>query len=182
MTNHQINVRDGIHLSGIRPGDKSALLEHFHTRDVYETTLNIPHPYTAADADSWINKRIEHANTHGQPVTFAIRNANDKLIGVISADNFNPGTTHRAQIGYWLAKPLWGQGIMTDVLRAFVTHAFAEFQVVRLIADVFAFNLGSARVLEKNGFKLEGVLRQHYRKDRKLIDARVYGLLKDELP
>ena len=181
MTEFRINVRDGVYLSSVQPGDKAALLEHLRTRDVYETTLNIPHPYSAGDADWWINKRIEHTATHSKEVTFAIREAGGKLIGVVSADNFEPGTAHQAEIGYWLAKPYWGQGIMTDVVGAFVRYAFAELQVVRLTAHVFDFNIGSARVLEKNGFKLEGILRQHCRKDGKLIDARFYGLLKDEL-
>jgi ribosomal-protein-alanine N-acetyltransferase len=181
MTEFRINVRDGVYLSSVRPDDKVALLEHLRTRDVYETTLHIPHPYSAGDADWWINKRIEHTATHGKEGTFAIREAGGKLIGVVSADNFEPGTSHRAEIGYWLAKPYWGQGIMTDVVGAFVRYAFEELKVVRLTAHVFDFNIGSSRVLEKNGFKLEGILRQHCRKDGKLIDARFYGLLKDEL-
>ena len=182
MTELKIRVRDGVHLSGVQPGDKLGLLEHLCTRDVYETTLNIPHPYSEADADWWINQRIEHTQKHGKEVSFAIRDTQDKLIGVASADNFEPGTAHRAEIGYWLAKPYWGQGIMTDAVRAFVRYAFAELQVVRLTAHVFDLNIASARVLEKNGFKLEGVLRQHFEKDGQVLDARLYGLLKDELP
>ena len=181
MTEVNIRVCNGVHLSSVQPGDKAALLEHLRTRDVYETTLHIPHPYSEADADWWINKRIEHAAQQGKEVCFAIRDAADKLIGVVSADNFEPGTAHQAEIGYWLAKPYWGQGIMTDAVGAFVRYAFAELQVVRLTAHVFDFNIGSARVLEKNGFKLEGILRQHCLKDDRLIDARFYGLLKDEL-
>src|SRR2546426_7950909 len=165
MTEFRITVRDAVHLSSVQPGDKAALLEHLRTRDVYETTLNIPHPYSAADADWWINKRIEHTATHSKEVAFAIRNSGGDLIGVVSADNFEPGTAHQAEIGYWLAKPYWGQGIMTHVVRAFVRYAFSDLQVGRLTAQVFDFNIGSARVLEKNGFKLEGTLRQNCRKD-----------------
>ena len=182
MTGLKINVRDGVHLSSVRTDDKPALLEHLRTRDVYETTLNIPHPYSPEDADWWINKRIEHTKKHGKEVSFAIRNARGKLIGVVSADNFEPGTSHCAEIGYWLAKPYWGQGIMTDAVRTFVRYAFDELQVIRLTAHVFDFNIASARVLEKNGFKLEGVLRQHFEKDGKVLNARLYGLLKEELP
>jgi RimJ/RimL family protein N-acetyltransferase len=45
---------------------------------------------------------------------------------------------------------------------------------------VFAENLASARVLEKNSFKLEGKLRQHFLKDGRLLDALSYGLLKED--
>jgi len=180
MAELKIKVRDGVHLSGIRQTDKAALLEHLNSKDVYNTTLNIPHPYVEANADWWIEKRIEHTNRLGKEVSFAIRDSDSKLIGVVGADNLELGTTHQAEIGYWLAKPYWGQGIMTDAVRAFVEYAFTELDLVRLTAHVFEFNIGSARVLEKNGFKLEGRLRKHFRKDGELLDARFYGFLKDD--
>jgi len=170
-----------MHLSSIRQTDKPALLEHLHSQDVYKTTLNIPHPYLETDADSWIQKRIEHAKRLGKEVSFAIRDARGKLIGVVSADNLEPGTTHKAEIGYWLARPFWGQGVMTDAVRTYVTYAFSELRLLRLTAHVFEFNIGSARVLEKNGFKLEGCLRKHFVKDGELRDARFYGLLKEDV-
>ena len=180
MIQLKIAVRDGLYLSRIRQTDKAALLEHLHSRDVYETTLNIPYPYLETDADWWIQKRIEHTERLGKEVSFAIRLAQGKLIGVVSADSLEPGTTHRAEIGYWLARPFWSQGIMTDAVRAYVEYAFSELQLRKLTAHVLEFNVGSARVLEKNGFKLEGRLRKHFRKDGQLLDARFYGLLKED--
>jgi len=103
-----------------------------------------------------------------------------KLIGVVGADSLELGMSHRAEIGYWIARQYWGQGIMTDAVRTYVRYAFAELGVTRLTAHVFDFNSASARVLEKNGFVLEGTLRKHFLKDGRLIDARLYGLLKDE--
>ena len=182
MKEPRISVRDGVHLSAIRQTDKPALLECLQSKDVYKTTLNIPHPYLPAHAESWVQKRIEHTERLGKEVSFAIRGADDKLIGVVSADNLELGTTHKTEIGYWLARPYWGQGIMTDAVRAYVRYAFNELQLLRLTAHVFEFNIGSARVLEKNGFKLEGRLRKHLRKDDRLIDARLYGLLKEDAP
>jgi RimJ/RimL family protein N-acetyltransferase len=180
MTQNIITVRDEFHLSGLLLTDKPALVEHLRSKDVYNWTLNIPHPYTEADADWWIHQRIEHAARVGIVVSFAIRDASEQLIGIVGADHLEPGTSHRAEIGYWLARAYWGQGIMTDVVRAYVRYAFANLQLVRLTAHVFEFNAGSARVLEKNGFKLEGRLRKHINKDGQLLDGRFYGLLKEE--
>lgn len=156
------------------------MLEYLSPKDVYLTTLNIPHPYTEANADAWIKKRMEHTQRVGKEVSFAIRDLDNKMIGAVGADSLEPGSDHRAEIGYWLAKPYWGQGIMTDVVGAYIEYAFAEFQLLKLVAHVFEFNTSSARVLEKNGFKLEGHLRKHYQKDGHLLDARVYGLLKED--
>jgi RimJ/RimL family protein N-acetyltransferase len=179
MIKLRINLRDGLYLSSVLRADKGALLEHLRTRAVYDTTMNIPFPYSVADADWWIRTRIEHTRKQNKEVTFAIRDEG-RLIGVVSADSFDIGTSHRAEIGYWLAPRYWGQGIMTDAVRAFVKYAFEELQVLRLTAYVLEFNSASARVLEKNGFTLEGRLRKHFRKDGELIDARLYGLLKED--
>ena len=177
----RIAIRGGFYLSGPQLTDKPALLEHLNTRDVYNTTLNIPYPYSEADADWWLQKRIAHNEKQGKAVSFAIRDVDGKLIGVVSADNFELGDTHKTEIGYWLARDYWGRGIMTDAVKAYVDYAFKELGLLKLMAHVFELNISSARVLEKNGFKLEGRLRKHFRKDGVLYDARLYGLLKEDL-
>ncbi len=177
----KIKIRDNLHLSSILESDKAALLKHLDSKEIYNTTLNIPSPYLVADADFWIRKRIEHTRKQGKEVTFAIRDDDAGLIGVIGADGYEFGLNHRAEFGYWLARPYWGKGIMTDAVKAYVHYAFTELELLRLTAHVFAFNPASARVLEKNGFKLEGHLRKHFCKDGNLIDAHLYGLLKEDL-
>lgn len=183
-------------LSAFHEGDEPALIKHLATKDVYNSTLNIPHPYTEADAYFWIRKRKEAAARQGVESTFAIRMPNGELIGAVGADDVEakprhvevyPGNQsaatfrlHRAEIGYWLAPTFWGQGIMTDAVRAFVSYVFEQFELSRLTAHVFEMNVASARVLEKNRFKLEGKLRKHFLKDGKLLDSYVYGLLKNE--
>ena len=196
MTNRfRIPLANNRFLSSIREGDEAALLKYLASKDVYLTTLNIPHPYTEADAYFWIRKRQENTDRLGIESTFAIREPDGELIGAVGADeidakpreldihisysNWSPTfRSHRAEIGYWLARPFWGQGIMTDAVGAFAKYAFEHFELERLTAHVFAENVASARVLEKNGFELEGTLRQHFLKDGRLLDARVYGLLK----
>ena len=182
MTKLQLKVRDGIQLFPISQPDKPALLEYLNTKDIYDTTLNIPFPYLEAHADLWLQKRAEQTGRLGKEVCFGIRDSAGKLIGAVSADSLDSAATHRAEIGYWLARPYWGKGIMTDAVKAYVRYAFTELHLAKLTAHTFEFNLASARVLEKNGFKLEGRLRKHLLKDGKLIDARIYGLLKEDLP
>jgi RimJ/RimL family protein N-acetyltransferase len=181
MTESRFEFRGGFHLSSVRPNDKSALLEHFKAREIHDSTLNIPYPYSETDADRWINRRIESTRSQGKEVTFAVRKDGGEMIGAVGADSFKLGASHRAEIGYWLATPYWGRGIMTDAVRAYVRYAFGELNVLRLTAHVLEFNVGSARVLEKNGFKLEGRLRKHFRKGERLHDAYYFGLLREDL-
>jgi ribosomal-protein-alanine N-acetyltransferase len=181
MQEAKISLPGGFSLSGLQPSDKPALLEHFQSKEIYDNTLNIPYPYTDADADSWIALRADWTSRQGKEASFAVRNGEGMLIGCVSSDHLEIGASHRAELGYWLARHYWGRGIMTMAVNAYVKYAFEELQVLRIYAHVFDSNPRSARVLEKNGFTLEGRLRHHLRKDGKLIDVRVYGLLKEDV-
>jgi [ribosomal protein S5]-alanine N-acetyltransferase len=108
-------------------------------------------------------------------VHFAIRDVDDKLIGGCGLHGLVKG--ERAEVGYWLAKPYWGRGIMTAVVGRLCRHAFDELALGKITAHVFVHNPASARVLEKCGFQQEGYLRQHFRKDGRRIDARLFALL-----
>ena len=176
MNTAPIPVNNAIHLSALMPEDKPALVEYLNEREIYEQTLRIPFPYTEADADDFLGREVEATAEHGHPIHFAIREASGNLIGVCGFEGIIHG--HRAEIGYWLAKPYWGCGIMTDVVRAACEFAFANWKLVRITAHVFLFNEASARVLEKNGFALEGVLRKHHQKDGKFVDAKLFALVR----
>ena len=134
-----------------------------------------------ADAEDWIDERIQHRTEQPHETTFAIRRASGRLIGVVGADDLDVGASHRARIGYWLAKPYWNRGIMTDAVSRYVDYAFAELAVVRLTAEVFARNEASARVLQKVGFVQEGRLRRHREKDGDRMDVLYFGLLRTDL-
>jgi RimJ/RimL family protein N-acetyltransferase len=173
-----IIVNDQVHLSEFRSSDKHALVEHLNDRDLYDRTLRIPFPYADADADDWLALVAKATKQQGRPVHWAIRMGDDALIGGCGFDDLQVGKSHRAEIGYWLAKPFWGRGIMTAVVQQACQHAFEEFGLVKITAHVFAHNPASARVLEKCGFQQEGFLRRHFLKDGKFIDARLFALLK----
>jgi RimJ/RimL family protein N-acetyltransferase len=175
----KILVNDQVHLSEIRPSDKPAFVEHLAAKEIYDCTLRIPYPYTEAHADAWLEFVAKSTKRHGQPVHWAIRDSADELIGCCGLDGLEVDGAHRAEIGYWLAKPYWGRGIMTDAVPVACRRAFAEFGLAKITAWVFAFNAASSRVLEKCGFEQEGYLERHFRKDGRLIDAKIYALLSD---
>jgi len=173
-----IVVNDQVHLSEFRSSDKPALVQHLNDRDIYDRTLRIPFPYTDATADEWLALVAKITEQQGRPVQFAIRSADDALIGGCGFDGFQVGKSHRAEVGYWLAKPYWGQGIMTAVVQRVCMHGIDEFGLVKITAHVFSHNPASARVLEKCGFQEEGFLRKHFLKDGQFLDARLFALLK----
>ena len=174
----KIVVNDEIHLSEVRPSDKDALVAHLNDRDIYDRTLRIPFPYTEKDADGWFDRVAKITEQQGRPVNFAIRSADDSLIGGCGFHDFHEGKSHLAEVGYWLAKPFWGRGIMTAAAERLCHLAFEELGLAKITAHVLAPNLASARVLEKCGFQQEGYLRQHFLKDGRFLDVRLFGRLK----
>jgi len=177
--NSVISVNSQIHLSEFRSADQAACVEFLNDREIYDRTLRIPHPYTPASFEQWLTILEQSLSKHGQRVNWAIRNETSFLIGGIGFDDLEIGKSHRAEIGYWLAKPYWGRGIMTAVVKRACQYAFDVWGLAKITAHVFLFNAASARVLEKCGFQQEGLLRQHHLKDGQLIDAYLYGLLRD---
>jgi len=173
-------VNQRISLSELHDGDKPAMVAYLNDKDIYDRTLRIPYPYTEADADRWFDLVAKLTQEHGQPSHWAIRNEADQLFGAVGFQDLHLGRSHQAEIGYWLARPWWGQGIMTEVVRTACAFAFAEWGLVKITAHVFAHNPASARVLEKAGFQQEGFLRKHFLKDGRFIDAMLFALLKEE--
>ncbi len=105
---------------------------------------------------------------------------NSQLIGYADLADIN---THeaRASLGYAIGdSSLWGRGLGFLGAKLMLELAFTDLNLERLTAEVNAVNLRSLRVLEKLGFKLEGVLRQHetYRGVRG--DVHLFGMLRDE--
>jgi RimJ/RimL family protein N-acetyltransferase len=175
----KITVNEHIFLSEFQPSDQVACVAHLREKEIYDRTLRIPYPYTEADFQEWLKLVEKTTQEQGRSVLWAIRKEDGLLIGGCGLDGFQIGKSHRAEIGYWLAKPFWGRGIMTAVVRRVCEFAFAEFGIVRITAHVFAHNLASARVLEKAGFQQEGYLRKHDLKDGRYLDARLFASVKE---
>jgi ribosomal-protein-alanine N-acetyltransferase len=83
----------------------------------------------------------------------------------------------RAELGYWIAPPLHGRGLMTEAARAVVDYGFATLGLHKITVGCFDANVGSRRVIEKLGFELVGVRREHLFRDGRWWDHRDYDLL-----
>jgi [ribosomal protein S5]-alanine N-acetyltransferase len=174
-----LKINDSYHISDIGLQDKPAYLEHLQEKQIYLQTLAIPYPYTPADADWWINHNIEATKKQdGRSVNWAIRRSSDDyLVGGIGFHDHQIGKNHRAELGYWLAKSLWNKGIMTEAVKKATEYGVKELGLKKITAHVFAFNAGSAKVLEKCGYQCEGYLRNHFKKDGKILDCKLYAFI-----
>lgn len=110
-----------------------------------------PQPYTLDDASAYVTDCIAKGDKN--QLTRAIL-ADGQVVGSIGIFLREDGA---AELGYWLGEPHWGRGIMTQAAAMLCVEAFSRFPVSRVFATPYAYNTGSRRVLEKSGFRFEGI-------------------------
>lgn len=174
-----IKISNDIFLSQINKNDKPLLVKYLNDMDIYKNTLKIPHPYTPRDADWWIKHVKDKRREIGRLTNFAIKDKNMNLIGGIGYHLKYGIVSHKDEVGYWLAKEFWNNGIMTKVLNKFCEMGFNDNNLIRIEAIVFEHNFASARVLEKNGFKREGLLKKYVCKDGNFLNVILYASVKE---
>jgi [ribosomal protein S5]-alanine N-acetyltransferase len=169
---HCIPVNRDFTLTPFAPEDKETLVRHLQDQEIYRNTLRIPSPYQDSDAEWWLAHVAKLQEQHGVPNQWAIRHHVHGHIGNIGMFVHDGLQNHLDEIGYWLAAPYRGHGIMTQAVVALCTEMFAQRpQLVRIEAGVFSDNPASIRVLEKAGFDREGTIRKRYFKDGVYLDS-----------
>lgn len=138
-----------------KKSDAASLIRHADNINVARCLRDaFPNPYTKSDARAFL-KRATGAD---DPTNMAI-DVEGEAVGAIGYVPGRDVERFSAEIGYWLGEQLWGRGIVTEALTLATGHAFTNLNFLRLFALPFADNRGSARVLEKAGYTLEGRLR-----------------------
>jgi [ribosomal protein S5]-alanine N-acetyltransferase len=105
--------------------------------------------------------------------------ATDRVVGTCTLASLS-AEHHRAEVGFALAKEVWGRGYLAEVLPALLLFAFDTLDLHRIEADVDPRNARSIGLLERSGFQREGHLRERYRVGGELQDALIYGLLRPD--
>ena len=158
--------------------DVDSYVNYLNDKEIYKNTLRIPFPYTKSDAEWFINHVKEREKDFGQPMHWQLRNKTHELIGGIGLFGQYGKNSHKDEIEYWIAKPFWNNGLMTKTLNILSKFIFEHYNIVRIEATIFYYNIASQRVLEKCGFNYEGTLKKAYFKDKKYIDAKLFALIK----
>ena len=99
-----------------------------------------------------------------------------QLIGSIGFQYFTTG--HKGGIAYALSPDYWVQGYISEALKAVIQFGFDELELRRIEAEVIPGNVASDKVLTRNGFQHEGLLRQWMQWDGRYYDVNMYSVLK----
>ncbi len=137
----------------------------------------LPYPYREQDGKEFILGML--SADENDTFAFAIT-VNEKVIGSIGAFRQTNIHSKTAELGYYIAEEFWGKGIMTEAVKQLCSYVFSNSDMIRIYAEPFAYNIGSQRVLEKAGFQYEGTLRRNAVKNGKVLDMKMYALIREE--
>jgi RimJ/RimL family protein N-acetyltransferase len=157
-----------------RKSDLAALVRHANNAKIAANLRDqFPHPYTRRDGIDY----LEFVREQSPERAFAIEHGGEAIGGI----GFQIGidiARVSAEMGYWLGENFWGRGWTTRAVTAASDWAFDAYQLTRVFALAFSYNLASIRVLEKAGFEREGVLGGSALKNGVVLDQVIYANLR----
>lgn len=168
-----------IKIRPLRTSDASSINDNIRDDEVTRWTMHLPHPFPRDGAGKFIRRsRYNWKKQKGYAFGIVSKNTGE-VIGVVELmrldwDNKN------AELGYWLGKKYWGHGIMAEAIELVLRFGFEVLNLHRVYARLFAANPGSAAVLEKTGFTLEGSMREEQHRYGRWHDVLWYGILRSE--
>jgi [ribosomal protein S5]-alanine N-acetyltransferase len=150
-------------------------------REIADTTISIPHPYSEQQARDWITRHIE-GRSHGKGVIFAVVTKTDmQLVGSVGLRDIDQ-EHGQAEVEMWIGVDWWGQGYATEAAKALLQFGFETLRLNRIYAHHMLRNPASGRVLEKIGMKKEGVLRERVCKWGVFENVAILSVIRKEWP
>jgi ribosomal-protein-alanine N-acetyltransferase len=137
-------------------------------------TDKFPFPYSEDDGRSFISYA-----TKNDPVHVLAIDLKGEAIGGIGIHPQDDIHRKNAELGYWLAEPFWGQGIVSEAVKQVIYYAFTTFEINRIFARPFGANIASQRVLEKNNFVLEARFEKVLIKNGEYLDELIYAIRRE---
>ena len=165
-----------ISLRSIKDEDHTELVRLANNKKIWQNLRDIfPHPY--GDEDGRFFMKLVRQDKKNLRSVIDIDGAFAGMIGAFLQEDVYK---HTAELGYWLGEPYWGKGIITKAINLKCKQVFETTEANRIFAAVFSYNIPSIKVLEKNGFKHEGIGKDAIFKDGSFYDEHRYALLRSE--
>ena len=161
---------DYVELRGFKKTDATRLAELANNKKVSQNLRDgFPHPYGLKDAEAFINKCLEQKTTTIFAIVFKGEYVGN--IGLMPAEDVYRKS---AEIGYFIGEPYWNKGITTKAVNLITAYGFSELELLRIHTGIIEYNTASMRVLEKCGFKKEGVFQKAIIKNGQVCDEHRY--------
>ncbi|MGH1387787.1 GNAT family N-acetyltransferase [Kordia sp.] len=169
-------MEEKIKIRSLSSLDISELAKLANNKKVWDNLRDsIPNPYSKNDADFFINLTEQEKPKQNFGIDYK-----GKLCGIIGIIIQKDVYRKSAEIGYWIGEPYWGNGIATKAIALITDYGFNTLDLNRIYAGVFEYNIASMKVLEKNGFKKEGIFKNAILKNEKFYDEHRFYKLNDK--
>ncbi|HEX9494386.1 MAG TPA: GNAT family protein [Candidatus Limnocylindria bacterium] len=169
---------DRLALRRVRQSDLDDIYAYASDPDVSRYTSWAPH--TSPDETRQFVRRVLDAYLEKRVANWGIElKAERKLIGMGGYVWWDP-LQSAAELGYVIGKPYWGQGLMTEAVKAMIDFGFQRMALNRVVIRMDPRNIGSWRVAEKSGCRFEGIARQAIYAKGKFDDLMVWAILREE--
>ena len=164
-------------LRALRPDDAEAMFAIRGDRVTMQYVGSLAHE-SIDDTREWIDMLLaRYEAREGLRWIVTWKGGDDSALGSVSLHHFGPG---RTEVGYDLNPAYWGQGIMTEAMRAVLDTVFGVMEMHRAEATIDIANAASKALLLRLGFTYEGNLRERYPGANGFEDEHVFGLLRRE--
>jgi [ribosomal protein S5]-alanine N-acetyltransferase len=165
-------------LRKITLNDASDMFEYASNPEVSEYTMWSTH--TSIEDTKYFLKSLTKMYKRKELVDWGIvHKAEKKFIGTCGFVEWSM-THSRAEIGYALSARYWREGYMSEAANAIIEFGFREMLLNRIVGRCEVNNIASARVMEKVGMQLEGILRQQLFVKGRYWDLKIYSILREE--
>ena len=155
-----------------KPDDIESLVKHANNPKIADNLTDLfPSPYNHEDGERFIQMTLKY-----DPRRVLAIEVVGKAAGAIGLHAQTDIHKKNMELGYWLAELHWGKGIMTEAIKKMVDYGFKTFQINRIFARPFGTNIGSQKVLEKAGFKLEAEFEKTVFKNGKYLNELFYAV------
>lgn len=174
-----IDTVPGMILS-LRPwnnSDANSLVKYANNKAIADNLRDgFPYPYSHKDALRFLEMAVS-IDPHTLLLAIDLRG---EAIGSVGGFMKQDVYRKNMEVGYWLAQPYWGKGIITEVVRKFTAHLWLTYDINRIYAEPFANNTASRKALEKAGFRCEAMFKQNVIKNGIFLDSCIYSMLRED--
>ena len=175
MELHPLRRRDADEWSRLRRANEDWLSPWEPSSPVPWSDRHTPASYRA------MRRAVARRARLGTSVPLAVR-VEGRLAGQVTLDNIVRGAMRGGHLGYWIDRRVAGQGMASLAVALVCDHAFGAVGLHRVEADIRPENLPSRRLVERLGFRQEGLLRRFLDIDGDWRDHLAYALLAEDLP
>ncbi len=146
--------------------DATVLAQLANNRKIWINVRDVlPSPYCIDDANNFISL----TQKENPQMSFAIE-YNKQFCGMVGLIGQSDVYKKIAEIGYWIGEPYWNKGIATIAVKLLTEYGFNQLNLIRIHTGVFEYNIGSMKVLTKNGYEKDGVFKKSIFKNGKIYD------------